>query len=609
MKALFAHMDANSDGRVSFKELDETLKLRHARTTLLEKPSVRWTRRARARARARKRMEGLDPAHQLQMLQRSAHGVVVYGEEPTQVELFEGLPTSGKLAVLRQAGGGYMAAQIQAELLQASPFCLQGVRLGLDPNPNSQPYSLTSTLFLLQGVLPGFVSEIVLLMSRDERAALMVALQERTKQGRRSPLMSLPEDLRIDVLTALDTDDRRRMLELLLELERGVILEALVRELGPREGPLGPVQPQAGTEAMWAVRGLLEELAVAGQEWRPRNPERIVSILGWNSMLELRLKKAPFEGERAQKHVVDMLSTQPLREAISLKPRVPVKGEPKQAAPGPGMSPMAWLQAGDWRVGAGAAGSAEQRNWRLRRHAKPARTYPTRTQLRKEIATGGSEEPPKPSTAYRKVGSRRGRRYHVMPSEGPRRDGFEAPPAIESHLKQLWSENVGGLLTPRRQYDKMERKRRAEAHHSNAGHHVQVLPPDPDPAGIVLPAAPPHLAEKRARTERERQQWDARMAATEVLRRLLSPNPDANPNAGPNGDPSSNPNGNPKVLERLGRIEEELEPVEEVPAPVRSATHLGHRGGDEPDAAPQTGLLLGSCDTQPPPPKHRLQAS
>ena len=57
------------------------------------------------------------------------------------------------------------------------------------------------------------------------------------------------------------------------------------------------------------------------------------------------------------------------------------------------------------------------------------------------------------------------------------------------------------------------------------------------------------------------------MAATEVLRRLLSPNPDANPIAGPNRDP--NPNRNPKVLERLGRIEEELEP--EAANPIEAA--------------------------------------
>jgi len=255
-----------------------------------------------------------------------------------------------------------------------------------------------------------------------------------------------------------------------------------------------------------------------------------------------------------------MMNTQSLRADISLKPRIAIAGGVPEHG---GMSPMAWLQAGDWRVGATASSTANH-NWQLRKQRRPERGTLNNAAHRKRQAeldnriAMGLEEPIKPSTAYRKIHSRNGRRYQTGPMAHYGL-GNEAHPAVEGHLRQVWQDNTGGLLTPRRQYAKQEWRRREEPHHSNAGHHVTVLPPDVDPAALCYPPPPPHLAERWEQRRDQQATVDARMAATNLLTKLP----------------------------RWEQIQEDIQEIPEHPGasgvrqlgrplPPRAHTHLGH---------------------------------
>ena len=107
-------------------------------------------------------------------------GVGAYGDEPTRVELFESLPKRQKLTILGLFGKGFMAYNHQADMLQ--------------------------------GVLPGFVSEILEEMALEPRAGLILALQERNHSGRQSVMMTLPVEMQLTTLASMNSEEQSKLL-------------------------------------------------------------------------------------------------------------------------------------------------------------------------------------------------------------------------------------------------------------------------------------------------------------------------------------------------------------------------------------------------------------
>jgi len=126
-------------------------------------------------------------------------------------------------------------------------------------------------------------------------------------------------------------------------------------------------------------------------EARPKLCSRAASILGWNTQLEFRLKHP---AERLDECIAnpDWATTQVLRETID-------GGAQRNG----GMSPMAWLQAGDWRVKPMLRRQSPAHEWQVRRRLHPQAGMPG-LQGRHMRSHPSS----RPETTWRKIATRAG---------------------------------------------------------------------------------------------------------------------------------------------------------------------------------------------------------